>query len=96
MCLKMYIFAVCLYKILCYGKEFFDICCGFYLVSKEYHEITIMEMLKNMKIQQYFFCKFKKHLYCRHETKTPPELSVYVTSQHPFCIALKHVHHYCK
>lgn len=50
---------MCLYKILYY--YFFDICYGFYLVSKEYHEITIMEVY--MKIQQYFL-KFKKHLYC--------------------------------
>jgi len=50
------------------------------LKSKEYHELAIMEVFKNMKVQQYFL-------------KVP---SYYITSHDPFSIAKKHGHHYCK
>lgn len=62
---------MCLYKLLYSGKEFFDICCGFYLVSKEYHEFTIMEVFKNMKIQQYFFADLKSICIVIKKHKTP-------------------------
>jgi len=45
----------------------------FSLKSKEYHEIAIMEVFKNMKVQQYFL-------------KVP---SYYITSHDPFSLAKK-------
>lgn len=57
---------MCLYKIFYYGNEFFDIGYGFSLKSREYHEIAIMVVFKNMKVQQYF--KGNKHVYCHQET----------------------------